>query len=511
MKRIVGIVLSVIMILSLASVSFGFTKAPAADTKKNLTISVAYYGSAQGMDQDALGKYVQQKFNFKLKYVSTDNDKLKVMAAAKNLPDVFPLDIMDSFFYNLKKSKLIREVPDKILAKYPLVKKMNDMNACNMTAKQFNGGKMFSIAHPAMADYPTKSYGCVAYMRNDWLKKLNLQAPTTMDELYNVLKAFTFNDPDGNGQNDTYGLSGWLWSVYFAPWVDYYGWVKDNGKWVPGYASDRLKPALQFYNRLYKEKILDPEFAQAPKEKFIQGHVGYMVLNGGTYWLGEILTQFQNATELKYKDAIKILPPLKTDANSKPQWIAGTESFSTLFSSQCTDDKMNRILMFIDWSLSTEGRMFKLYGRKDKDYKIVNGKVVSTIPKDDWGHIPPIYQAFPSVQIFNLACWDVESPIPAQNPATPKEFEDMWKKLEKDVYGPASTTPNFAIDFLPSPAREKYTVGVLDVEAQLQKLIASKGDPIAEFEKYRTKLLKVNGLQKVIDEKNAEAAKKGIK
>ena len=49
--------------------------------------------------------------------------------------------------------------------------------------------------------------------------------PKTIDELYNVLRAFTFNDPDGNGRNDTYGLAGcvvngvgfgYMWQVFYA-------------------------------------------------------------------------------------------------------------------------------------------------------------------------------------------------------------------------------------------------------------------------------------------------------
>lgn len=40
------------------------------------------------------------------------------------------------------------------------------------------------------------------WIRQDWLDKLSLQAPTTIDELYNVLTAFRNNDPNGNGQKD---------------------------------------------------------------------------------------------------------------------------------------------------------------------------------------------------------------------------------------------------------------------------------------------------------------------
>lgn len=44
-------------------------------------------------------------------------------------------------------------------------------------------------------------------IRQDWLDALNLPMPTTPEELLNVMRAFTFDDPDGNGKNDTYGYS----------------------------------------------------------------------------------------------------------------------------------------------------------------------------------------------------------------------------------------------------------------------------------------------------------------
>ena len=55
----------------------------------------------------------------------------------------------------------------------------------------------------------SSSYGSVSLMfiRKDWLDRLGLEVPTTMEELKEVAHAFTYDDPDGNGENDTYGLA----------------------------------------------------------------------------------------------------------------------------------------------------------------------------------------------------------------------------------------------------------------------------------------------------------------
>ncbi|MDE0464127.1 MAG: extracellular solute-binding protein [Caldilineaceae bacterium] len=41
--------------------------------------------------------------------------------------------------------------------------------------------------------------------RGDWLESLGLGIPETIDEYGEVLRAFSNSDPDGNGQDDTYG------------------------------------------------------------------------------------------------------------------------------------------------------------------------------------------------------------------------------------------------------------------------------------------------------------------
>jgi len=54
---------------------------------------------------------------------------------------------------------------------------------------------------------PTSAHTYALFIRTDWLDKLGLAAPKTWDEIKKVAHAFTFDDPDGNGKNDTYGFT----------------------------------------------------------------------------------------------------------------------------------------------------------------------------------------------------------------------------------------------------------------------------------------------------------------
>ncbi|MEF3351975.1 extracellular solute-binding protein [Paenibacillus sp. GYB006] len=66
----------------------------------------------------------------------------------------------------------------------------------------------------------------VMWIREDWLKKLNLKGPETLADLEVVMDAFTNQDPDGNGKKDTFGLT-----IGFKNWVN--TWMSDAG-WVFG-------------------------------------------------------------------------------------------------------------------------------------------------------------------------------------------------------------------------------------------------------------------------------------
>ncbi len=109
------------------------------------------------------------------------------------------------------------------------------------------------------------------YIRMDWLKALNLEVPENLDELYQVMKAFKEDDPDGNGLDDTYGLMltknfldegmGEAAGIFHGFHAYPTAWVRDeNGGLVYGSTLPEVKEALIYLNLLYTEGLIDPEF-----------------------------------------------------------------------------------------------------------------------------------------------------------------------------------------------------------------------------------------------------------
>jgi len=102
-------------------------------------------------------------------------------------------------------------------------------------------------------------------IRRDWLDTLGLAAPETFDEAYEVWKAFTFDDPDGNGIDDTHGYAitmkiergghvHRLTPFFLAAGIDWYG-VDERGSIVPTFNTPEAAKLLRFIKRCLGEGL----------------------------------------------------------------------------------------------------------------------------------------------------------------------------------------------------------------------------------------------------------------
>ncbi len=81
-------------------------------------------------------------------------------------------------------------------------------------------------------------------IRKDWLDRLGLDIPKTIDEFSDVLKAFTEQDPDGNGVNDTYGMV--ITNYLSGPLDNLAVWMGAPNGWGVDEATGELKPSFMF-------------------------------------------------------------------------------------------------------------------------------------------------------------------------------------------------------------------------------------------------------------------------
>jgi len=153
--------------------------------------------------------------------------------------------------------------------------------------------------------------GTITYLRKDWMEKLNLSAPSTFDELYEIMKQFTFSDPDGNDKDDTVGYvaAGITDGMYLR---DFYqdatvGFDFKDGKWVDGFTQPEMIPALERLRNAYQDKIIDPEIftnnTSTAREKFYGGKAGIW-----TYWAGAWGRVINETMKQNYGEESGIIP-----------------------------------------------------------------------------------------------------------------------------------------------------------------------------------------------------------
>ena len=105
------------------------------------------------------------------------------------------------------------------------------------------------------------------FMRSDWLDTLKLSVPETLDELKEVLRAFTQDDPDRNGKNDTYGYGGvgvWGANGEFMPFFGAFGvmpgyYSLSGNRVVTHSISEEYKQSLMYIRDIVAKGYVHPE------------------------------------------------------------------------------------------------------------------------------------------------------------------------------------------------------------------------------------------------------------
>lgn len=239
--------------------------------------------------EDMLG--IKIKYNWTIAQ-SQYGQKLNISIASDDLPDIFQVTPAQ-----LKKLVEDDQLED-LTALYesyasPFTKKLLSQDGGNALQSTRFDGKMMAL--PKMGSGIGQSH--VLWVRTDWLQKLNLPEPKTMEDFLKIAEAFTTQDPDGNKVNDTVGLgvNRDLWG-FFAALEGYFNgfhaypntWVKnDAGELVYGSIQPRMKQALQTLQEMFKSGQISKEYgtrdATKVKEDANAGKVGMLY---GYFWNG---------------------------------------------------------------------------------------------------------------------------------------------------------------------------------------------------------------------------------
>lgn len=247
-------------VVTLAAASTGLTACGGGDSGGgSATGPLKVWVRGAGDSGKAYGKVFDgftRQTGVKVELFMTNTDfetKLNAAAAAHKLPDVVIDD--GAQLGTFKNQGIITEVDKSEVTGNAQV------SAAAWKSVTDNEGKTYGVPFSAQAN--------VLLVRTDWLKKVGMQPPKTWDDLERVAKAFTDQDPDGNGKKDTYGLDvpgstqrgylSWYWSNFLYQAGGSFLQPSGSGGFTSAIGSPEAANAADFLKKLYcTDKVVQP-------------------------------------------------------------------------------------------------------------------------------------------------------------------------------------------------------------------------------------------------------------
>ncbi|MGL4308066.1 MAG: extracellular solute-binding protein [Cetobacterium sp.] len=246
---------------------------------------------------------------------------------------------------------------------------------------------------PAYYDWYNMRASQGLFIRQDWLDKLGLKQPQTMEEFYQVMKAFKEKDPNGNGVADEIPYFERTAEFAHKELVGLFGartgfYADKNNKIIYGPQEARYKEAMKEVIKWYKEGLIDPEI-------FTRGFQtrDYMLRNnlgGITFDWFPSTTAYNTDTQLKEENKnfefIAIAPPKYKGKSYAPD--ARPTSFGGWGITASAKDPVTLIKYFDYWfspkgyelyNWGVEGDTFK---RDSKGNKYFTDKVMKVEGKN---------------------------------------------------------------------------------------------------------------------------------
>lgn len=314
MKKLLSWALLLMLVLGLSAAAVA-EDGPLTPYEEPITITWSVPASAvqefrgeDTYDDNLWSRLIKEELNIDVEVgFSADNstdaytNRLSTMLASGDLPDIINLPASNrAIFEQAYEAGYLMDLTD-VFEQYatPELKEYVEK-----FPESFEGaskdGRLYAFPH--MTDnFHDANF---LWIRDDWLANLNAEPPTTVEEMIELARRFTFEDPDGNGVDDTYGLAinnkifdsgyGSLMGLAQAYGLPAYGtsgifYRGEDGKITFPYIQPEMKEVLTIARDLYAEGVIDPEFIVTDnavmEEDVVNGKVGMMYHMSWGDWL----------------------------------------------------------------------------------------------------------------------------------------------------------------------------------------------------------------------------------
>lgn len=281
------------------------------------------------------------------------------------------------------------------------------------------------------------------YINTEWLDKLGLKVPTTVDELTEVLRAFKTQDPNGNGEADELPFSADLdiengtlvvqsllnqFAMFGVPENDKFVCIDDNDKVTFTGTMPGWRACVEWLHTLYTEGLMDAETLTQDSNmwanKINANQVGYFT------YLRLKNTALTEEAQARFSP---ILPPSAEGFRARVSSILEVPDQGARLT--VANEHVERTLQWLDAQLETETMMSASNGVID-DMFFMNdaGKYeIKYVPEDNG-----LYKIVPVICGQFFAPGDYYTSIYQMPPHRVQRYEDSITYAEADVLEPTS-------------------------------------------------------------------------
>lgn len=347
--------------------------------------------------------------------------------------------------------------------------------------------------------------------RKDWLDKLGLKVPTTLEEFNNVLQKFKDNDPDGNGENDTTGMVIPKWpgalnsNSPFDQMAIWFGAPNttsvESGEVVPDFMTDEYMKSLDYFKELYDKGLMNQDFAVLDSDKwdepFLNGKAGVIVdtQSRAAQIAKEMIDKYGD--DGKNGDSyVTITGNITTDSCDK---ILPTTGYSGMLmvpkQSVKDEEKLKKVLDFIDKVNTEEVNTLLNNGIEGVHYTMDGDKYVPTSDQALLNEIAAFAQISTNVRGYDVLKKKTGSQLEQDRAVI------MTEGVEKAVFDPCASlmsdvysSKGAQLQNIMNDARIQYIAGQIDKDgyeaAKKQWLSTGGQDYIDELNKLYDENLK---------------------
>ena len=211
-------------------------------------------------------------------------------------------------------------------------------------------------------------------IRQDWLDNLGLDLPETAEDLYDIIYAFTYNDPDGNGVDDTWGIN--MTTDAQRVLAHMFGFgnpakyaFDENGELY--YVWDRIESWLEYVKKIVDNKCVNPDFVTMKGDDdqadFLSGKIG--IYCSGRFTNASRLTLFRNFKNNFPDVTLNTFALPETEYGQFNAYLNGGASNVGFINSDIADEDLDAVLAFSDWLYDPEVSEYLFYGADGEYYK----------------------------------------------------------------------------------------------------------------------------------------------